>query len=71
MQWDNLPDSVATEAQQKLPVDAIYQHTANRSFWKRLCTKLDPDYVASLPMQPNVLRCQFASQWNGDERIKR
>ena len=71
MQWDNLLDPVATEAQHKLPVGAIYQHTANRSFWKRLRTELDPTYVAGLPTQPNVLRCQFASQWNGDERSER
>lgn len=71
MQWDNLLDPVAVEAQKKLPRGAIYQHTANRSFWNRLRTELEPDYVASLPTQPNVLRCQFASQWNGDERTER
>ena len=71
MQWDNLLDPVAVEAQKKLPRGAIYQHTANRSFWNRLRTELKPDYVASLPTQPNVLRCQFASQWNGDERTER
>jgi hypothetical protein len=71
MQWDNLLDPVATDAQKKLPAGAIYQHTANRSFWKRLKAELRPDYVASLPTQPNVLRCQFASQWNGDERTER
>ncbi len=71
MQWDNLLDPVAMEAQHQLPAGAIYQHTANRSFWKRLRTELDPTYVAGLPTQPNVLRCQFASQWNGDERTER
>lgn len=71
MQWDNLLDPVATDAQHNLPVGAIYQHTANRSFWKRLKSELKPNYVASLPTQPNVLRCQFASQWNGDERTER
>jgi len=71
MQWDNLLDPVATEAQKKLPRGAIYQHTANRSFWKRLRTELQAGYVANLPTQPNVLRCQFASQWNGDERTER
>jgi hypothetical protein len=71
MQWDNLLDPVAIEAQRKLPRGAIYQHTANRSFWGRLKTELSPDYVRSLPTQPNVLRCQFASQWNGDERTER
>ncbi|MDF2982762.1 MAG: hypothetical protein K0Q69_2534, partial [Devosia sp.] len=71
MQWDNLLDPVATEAQHRLPRGAIYQHTANRSFWKRLRTELATDYVQSLPTQPNVLRCQFACQWNGDERTER
>lgn len=71
MQWDNLLEPVATEVQKALPQGAIYQHTANRSYWKRLRSELDPDFVASLPMQPNVLRCQFACQWNGDERTER
>jgi hypothetical protein len=71
MQWDNLLDPVAFEAQGKLPRGGIYQHTANKSFWKRLRTELAPDYVAALPTQPNVLRCQFACQWNGDERTER
>lgn len=71
MQWDNLLDPVAFEAQTRLPRGAIYQHTANRSFWKRLRSELKPDYVAALPTQPNVLRCQFACQWNGDERTER
>ncbi|MBB4053636.1 hypothetical protein GGR20_003298 [Devosia subaequoris] len=71
MQWDNLLDPVATSAQSALPQGAIYQHTANRSYWKRLRNELEPGYVASLPTQPNVLRCQFASQWNGDNRTER
>ncbi|MBX3569137.1 MAG: hypothetical protein KF914_13830 [Rhizobiaceae bacterium] len=71
MQWDNLLDPVATEIQKRLPKGAIYQHTANQSFWKRLRTELRADYVAALPTQPNVLRCQFACQWNGDERTQR
>lgn len=71
MQWDNLLEPVASEAQKALPRGAIYQHTANRSYWKRLSAELDPAYVAALPTQPNVLRCQFACQWNGDERTER
>jgi len=71
MQWDNLLDPVASEAQTKLPKGGIYQHTANRSFWRRLRTELKRDYVEALPTQPNVLRCQFACQWNGDERTER
>ncbi|MHB1110098.1 MAG: hypothetical protein ACYCZU_07270 [Devosia sp.] len=71
MQWDNLLDPVAPQAQRKLPRGGIYQHTVNKSFWRRLRTELRRDYVASLPTQPNVLRCQFACQWNGDERTER
>jgi hypothetical protein len=71
MQWDNLLDPVAHEAQRQLPRGAIYQHTANKSFWRRLQKELRPDFVQSLPTQPNVLRCQFACQWNGDERTER
>ncbi|MEW9834875.1 hypothetical protein [Mesorhizobium marinum] len=71
MQWDNLLEPVASEAQKALPPGAIYQHTANRSYWRRLRTELDPAYVSTLPTQPNVLRCQFACQWNGDERTER
>lgn len=71
MQWDNLLEPVAGEAQKALPKGAIYQHTANRSYWKRLREELKPDFVKSLPTQPNVLRCQFACQWNGDERTER
>ena len=71
MQWDNLLEPVATDVQKAMPRGAIYQHTANRSYWRRLRTELDPGYVASLPTQPNVLRCQFACQWNGDERTER
>ncbi len=71
MQWDNLLDPVASEAQSKLPPGGIYQHTANQTFWGRLRNELKKDYVESLPTQPNVLRCQFACQWNGDERTQR
>lgn len=71
MQWDNLLDPVAQAAQTKLPEGGIYQYTANKSFWRRLRTELQRDYVESLPTQPNVLRCQFACQWNGDERTER
>ena len=71
MQWDNLLDPVASEAQKRLPRGGIYQHTANKSFWAKLRTRLKRDYVEALPTQPNVLRCQFACQWNGDERTER
>jgi len=71
MQWDNLLEPVAADMQSALPKGAIYQHTANRSYWGRLRDAVPPDYVASLPTQPNVLRCQFACQWNGDARTER
>ncbi len=71
MQWDNLLDPVTHEAQRKLPKGGIYQHTANKSFWRRLKSELRREYVEALPTQPNVLRCQFACQWNGDERTER
>ncbi len=71
IQWDNLLDPVAREAQRRLPKGGIYQHTTNRTYWGRLERELTRPYVDSLPTQPNVLRCQFASQWNGDERTER
>ncbi len=71
IQWDNLLDPVAREAQRRLPQGGIYQHTTNRTYWGRIQRELTREYVGGLPMQPNVLRCQFASQWNGDERSER
>lgn len=71
IQWDNLLDPVSLEAQRRLPPGGIYQHTTNRSYWSRIRQELTPGYIRNLPMQPNVLRCQFACQWNGDERSER
>ncbi|MBN9242288.1 MAG: hypothetical protein J0I98_05790 [Mesorhizobium sp.] len=71
MQWDNLLEPVAAEVQAALPRGGIYQHTCNRSYWKRLRQALPAGYVENLPTQPNVLRCQFACQWNGDARTER
>ncbi|MFQ5624023.1 MAG: hypothetical protein ACE5FS_11570 [Paracoccaceae bacterium] len=71
LQWDNLLDREAHAATRKLPRGGIYQHTANRSYWNRIERELTRDYVAALPTRPNVLRCQFACQWNGDERTER
>jgi hypothetical protein len=71
IQWDNLLDPVAHEAQRRLPRGGIYQHTTNRTYWGRIQQGLTRSYVDSLPTQPNVLRCQFACQWNGDERSER
>jgi len=71
IQWDNLLDPVAHAAQRRLPRGGIYQHTTNRTYWGRIGRELTRDYVEGLPTQPNVLRCQFACQWNGDERSER
>ena len=71
IQWDNLLDPVAHEAQRRLPTGGIYQHTTNRTYWGRIQRELTRGYVEGLPTQPNVLRCQFACQWNGDERSER
>jgi hypothetical protein len=71
IQWDNLLDPVAHEAQRRLPRGGIYQHTTNRTYWGRIRQELTREYVEALPTQPNVLRCQFACQWNGDERTER
>jgi len=71
IQWDNLLDPVAHAAQRRLPHGGIYQHTSNRTYWSRIRNELTRDYVESLPTQPNVIRCQFACQWNGDERTER
>jgi hypothetical protein len=71
IQWDNLLDPVAHAAQRRLPRGGIYQHTTNRTYWGRIQRELTREYVESLPTQPNVLRCQFACQWNGDERTER
>jgi len=71
IQWDNLLDPVAHEAQRRLPRGGIYQHTTNRTYWGRIQRELTRAYVEALPTQPNVLRCQFACQWNGDERTER
>ncbi len=71
IQWDNLLDPVAHAAQRRLPHGGIYQHTSNRTYWSRIRNELTRAYVGSLPTQPNVIRCQFACQWNGDERTER
>lgn len=71
LQWDNLLDPDAHQTTDRLPKGGIYQHTANRTYWGRLKKELRRDYVMDLPTQPNVLRCQFACQWNGDERTER
>ncbi len=71
LQWDNLLDPAAHSALNAMPKGAIYQHTANKTYWGLLKEKLTADYVKGLPTQPNVLRCQFACQWNGDQRTER
>jgi hypothetical protein len=71
LQWDNLLDSAAHEPLRSLPDGGIYQHTLNRSYWDRAKTELTPAEIDSLPTATNVIRSQFACQWNGDERTER
>jgi len=71
LQWDNLLDPTAHKALEGIPSGGIYQHTSNKSYWSTMREQLTRDYTLQLPTQPNVLRCQFACQWNGDERTER
>ena len=71
LQWDNLLDPSAHNALAAMPKGGIYQHTTNRSYWAKLRTALSRADVERLPTHPNILRCQFASQWNGDRRTER
>ena len=71
LQWDNLLDPAAHAALAGLPEGGIYQHTLNRSYWNRLEAELTRADVDRLPTRTNILRCQFASQWNGDRRTER
>lgn len=71
LQWDNLLDATAHAPLRDLPTGGIYQHTVNRSYWERARTALDRATVEGLPTSTNVLRAQFACQWNGDERTER
>ncbi|RZT60647.1 hypothetical protein EV140_1153 [Microcella alkaliphila] len=71
LQWDNLLDPAAHDPLNTLPQGGIYQHTFNRSYWNRARTELTAADVRSLPTQTNVIRSQFACQWNGDERTER
>jgi hypothetical protein len=71
LQWDNLLDPEAHAPLMMLPQGGIYQHTMNKSYWNKAKGQLTRDLVEGLPTQPNVLRCQFACQWNGDERTER
>ncbi|PPE78073.1 hypothetical protein C3941_20570 [Kaistia algarum] len=71
LQWDNLLDPGAHGALAGMPQGGIYQHTLNRSYWNRLNAELTRADVARLPTRTNILRCQFASQWNGDRRTER
>lgn len=71
LQWDNLLDPVAHDPLHTLPDGAIYQHTFNRSYWNRARDELTAAQVAALPTSTNVVRAQYACQWNGDERTER
>lgn len=71
LQWDNLLDPAAHAPLSTLPEGGIYQHTVNRSYWERNRERITPDGIRHLPTSTNVLRAQFACQWNGDERTER
>ncbi|MDQ2683880.1 MAG: hypothetical protein M3Y37_10175 [Chloroflexota bacterium] len=71
IQWDNLLDAEAQKPLRSLPEGGIYQHTTNRSYWKRIMAEMTPDYAAALPTKINVFRTQFNCQWNGDHRTER
>ena len=71
LQWDNLLDPAAHDPLRTLPDGAIYQHTFNRSYWDRARTELTASHVDALPTPTNVIRTQYACQWNGDERTER
>ncbi len=71
LQWDNLLDPSAHDPLSTLPDGAIYQHTFNRSYWNRARTELTPAHVDALPTSSNVIRAQYACQWNGDDRTER
>lgn len=71
LQWDNLLDPAAHAPLEALPKGGIYQHTFNRAYWERAKDELTAQHVHDLPTQANVIRSQFACQWNGDERTER
>jgi len=71
IQWDNLLDAEAQQPLHGLPADGIYQHTLNRTYWKRVEREITRAYAQTLPTTNNVLRTQFCSQWNGDYRTER
>lgn len=71
IQWDNLLDSEAMEPLRSLPDGGIYQHTFNRTYSQRAQRELGPGFAESLPTKRNVIRLQYACQWNGDRRTER
>lgn len=71
LQWDNLLDANAHAPLAGMPAGAVYQHTMNKGYWNKSNRSVTPELVQALPTQPNVLRAQFACQWNGDERTER
>lgn len=71
LQWDNLLDPVAHDPLAALPDGGIYQHTVNRRYWERNRERVTASAVRRLPTSTNVLRAQYACQWNGDERTER
>lgn len=70
LQWDNVLDASA-HRRGALPEQALYQHTANRSYFERLCRELTAEHVSALPYRSSALRLHLGSQWNGGTRTER
>ena len=62
--WDNLLNRQVLQPLEELPDEAIYQFCFNRSYWPRLKTNLNKEYVKGLPRSKNILRSHMGSQWN-------
>lgn len=71
LQWDNLLDIDSDHTFDAMPDSAIYQHTVNRTYWKRVLESLRPGDLSSFAMPRNALRTHIASQWSGDARTER
>jgi hypothetical protein len=71
IQSETLLDPEAMKPLAALPSNGIFQHTFNRTYWKRTQRELTPAYMHDLPLKTNILRAQFCSQWNGDRRTER
>lgn len=71
LQWDNLLDDQAAQPLAGMPRDALYQHTMNRSYWRRVRSQAEQGKALEFPTANNIVRAHFGSQWNGDRRTDR